>query len=199
VDSSGNIYVADFANHRICKWDSSGNAIGWIGGGYSSWQTGSAISSGSGYRSFKNPINVFVDSSKKIYVSDYENQRVCKWNDVSGDAIGWIGGGSDGWKTGSAPTAYATDYRSMYQPRGLHVDGSGYIYVATSTRVYKWDSSGNAVGWIGGGTNGWKKTDAPNIWASDYKSFYSVWSVVVDSSGYIYSADGISGRITKWK
>ena len=198
IDSAGYIYVGDSSNYRICKWDSSGNAVGWIGGGSNGWKTGTAPSNyGTDYQSFKAPKAVFVDQAGCIYVTDQDNNRICKW-DASGNAIGWIGGGSNGWKTGNAPSS-GTDYRSFSLPVGVYVDSAGYIYVADdyNHRISKWDASGNAIGWIGGGSNGWKTGTAPS-YGRDYQSFtYTRW-VYLDSYGNIYVADQGNNRICKW-
>ena len=56
-----------------------------------------------------------------------------------GNAIGWIGGGSKGWKTGNGPLV-GLDYQSFSFPAGVFVDIAGYIYVAESYnhRISKW-------------------------------------------------------------
>jgi sugar lactone lactonase YvrE len=199
VDGSGNIFVAEIANNRIGKWDSAGNALGWIGGGANGWQTIAARAGASDYQSFNMPRGVWVDSSGNIYVADSWNDRICKW-DTNGNALGWIGGGSDGWQVGSAPLVFGYDYKSFWDPGSVCVDGSGNIYVAdtSNNRICKWDSSGNAVGWIGGGSDGWKMGSAPFSGAPDYRSFDGPMGVYVDAGGYIYVADKQNHRISKW-
>jgi sugar lactone lactonase YvrE len=197
VDSSGNIYVADDWNNRICKWNSSGIAQGWIGGGYSGWQTGSGTTTGNGEAYFNHPEGVCVDGSGNIYIEDYWNNRICKWNS-SGIAQGWIGGGYSGWQTNSGTTngsgeAYFTG------PIGVCVDGSGNIYVADlfNNRICKWNSSGIAQGWIGGGYSGWQ-TNSGTTNGSGEAYFYYPEGVCVDGSGNIYVADLFNNRICKW-
>jgi len=199
IDITGNIYVTDFLNHRISKWDKNGNAIGWIGGGSDGWKTGAITASGSDYRSFNKPISVYVDSAGNIYVTDLVNHRISRWN-TNGNAIGWIGGAGNGWKTGDAPASGTNDYQSFSWPISVYADSAGNIYVADSGnhRISKWNTNGNAIGWIGGAGNGWKTGDAPVFASSDYQSFKGPSGVHADSAGNIYVADSGNHRISKW-
>ena len=196
IDVSGNIYIVENGNNRISKWDKDGNAIGWIGGGSIGWKTLNAPTEGTDYQSFYYPNGIFVDSFGNIFVADTLNNRISKW-DKDGNTIGWIGGGSNGWKTSGAPAA-DSDYQSFNMPTGIFLDSSGNIYVVDSGnfRISKWDKDGNAVGWIGGGCNGWKTSDALNTQGKDYKNFYSPFYLCLDSSGNIFITD--NNRISKW-
>ncbi|MCK4669563.1 MAG: hypothetical protein KAT43_00040 [Nanoarchaeota archaeon] len=199
VDSSnGDIYVADFFNHRVSKWNAAGNAIGWIGGGSNGWKTSIGASAGSDFRSFDNPHKIYLDSSKNIYVAEQNNNRISKWS-AAGNAIGWIGGGSNGWKT-SIGTMSGSDYQSFDDPRSVFIDNSGNIYIADNfnERVSKWNAAGNAIGWIGGGSNGWKTGIAPSS-GSDYQSFNSPRGIFVNTTGTTYVSDAFNWRISKWK
>jgi hypothetical protein len=197
LDSSRNIYIADRGNCRISKWDSSGNAIGWIGGGSDGWKTAFGASSGNGYQSFGCIEGICVDKAGNIYISDSLNSRISKW-DADGNAMGWIGGGSNDWKKLSG-TASGSDFQSFNYPSGIFVDSDGYIYVGdrNNSRICKWDANGNAIGWIGGGSNGWK-TSSGTSYGSDYQSFYSPINIYIDSTGNIYVADYSNNRISKW-
>ena len=201
IDGSGDIFVADSFNHRVSKWDTGGNAVGWIGHyGFEDpgWQTGPGTWWNSDYESFDNPSDVFVDTSGNIYIADTDNHRVSKW-DSDGNAVGWIGGGSDGWQTTDASLYGAADFRSFLGPQGVHVDSLGNIYVADTgnDRICKWDSGGNAIGWIGGGSNGWNADSFPSG-GTDYQSFELPTGVFVNGDGYIYVADKVNNRICKW-
>jgi hypothetical protein len=68
VDSSGNVYVADFNNDRIQKFTSTGAYL-------SKWGT-----PGSGDGQFITPIGVAVDVDDNVYVADFGNNRVQKFN-----------------------------------------------------------------------------------------------------------------------
>jgi len=82
VDSLGNVYVADYENNRIQKFDSNGNFI-------TKWG-----SYGSEDGQFCYPIDVAVDSSGNVYVADYGNNRIQKFDNNGAFITKWGSGGS---------------------------------------------------------------------------------------------------------
>ena len=142
---------------------------------------------------------IFVDPKGYIYVSDGGNHRVVKW-DFAGNAIGWIGHNRDGWQTGEAPNNSGKNYKSFYGPSGIYVDTDGTIYIADigNHRVCKWSADGIAIGWIGGGNNGWQTTSAPSL-GTDSKSFSHPVNIRSVSNGILYNVDNYNNRISKWQ
>jgi hypothetical protein len=121
VDSSGNLYVADFGNNRVEKFTSDGNYITqW--GFY-----------GSGNGQFNGPWSVAVDFSGGVYVADFGTNRIQKFDYSGGYLAQW---GSSGSGDGQ-----------FNEPYGLAVDSSGNLYVADSgnSRVEKFTSNGNYI------------------------------------------------------
>ncbi|MFC1800607.1 Ig-like domain-containing protein, partial [Nanoarchaeota archaeon] len=170
----------------VLTYSSSYSSLVW-GVGSFTWQTDY---SDAGFY----PVTITVDDGNGGIDSQNVNITI---NNIAA-ALGWIGGGADGWQTGSG-TSLGTDYQSLDSPSGVGVDASGNIYVADTlnNRVSKWDSFGNAVGWLGGATNGWQTGAAPAA-ADDYQSFDSPSDVFVDVSGNIYVADTLNNRVSKW-
>jgi PKD repeat protein len=104
VDSSGNVYVADYFIDRIQTFDSNGNFI-------TKWG-----SYGTGDGQFEYPGGVAVDSSGNVYVGDCWNHRIQKF-DSNGNFI---------TKWGS----YGTGDGQFDTPGGVAVDSFGNVYVA---------------------------------------------------------------------
>ena len=75
MDSSGNIYVADTANYRIQKFDSSGNYLSQFG------------TYGSGSGQLSDISSVAIDSNGNIYIADPPNHRVTELAPVLPDSV----------------------------------------------------------------------------------------------------------------
>jgi DNA-binding beta-propeller fold protein YncE len=161
VDSSNDVYVADYADSRIEKFDRNGNyLIQW--GSY-----------GTNNGQFNSPAGVAVDSSNNIYVADFGNRRVEKFDSSGTYLTQW---GSEG-----------TNQGQFGAPEGIAVDSSNDVYVVDlgNSRVEKFDSNGNYLTQFGsyGGGNG--QFDYP-------------WGIAVDSSNNVYVVDYNNNRIEKF-
>ena len=190
------LYVVDYLNNRISKWDLNGNAQGWIGGGSNGWKTTNGANNGNDYRSFDEPFSIDIIFDE-IYITEKRNHRINKW-DINGNAQGWIGGGSNGWKTTNGANN-GNDYQSFYEPFGISIDIielNIYISDRGNDRISKWDINGNAQGWIGGGSNGWKTTNGANN-GIDYQSFHKPAFLYVTPL-FLYIVDTDDRRISRW-
>ncbi|MGO0059996.1 Ig-like domain-containing protein [Brevibacillus fluminis] len=172
VDRSGNLYVADYGNHRIQKLTAAENI-------WSQW-CATTIVSGSLLGEFNVPSGVAVDSSGNMYVVDAINNRIQK---LSGSTNTWsewkkIGGGA------------GSDLGEFSMPFGVAVDSSGNVYVADygNNRIQKLTISTNT--W-----SEWKKVDGGE--GSGLGEFNQPSGVAVDSSGNVYVADSGNHRIQK--
>ena len=170
VDGSGNVYVADYSNHRIQKW-----APGVT--------SGTTVAGGNGYGSGANqlsfPLGVFVDGSGNVYVADLNNHRIQKW--APGATSGTTVAGGNGRNSGA---------NQLADPSGVFVDGSGNVYVADfgNHRIQKW-APGATEGITVAGGNG-RGAGANQL------SFPA--GVFVDGSGNVYVADQNNNRIQRW-
>jgi DNA-binding beta-propeller fold protein YncE len=100
------LYVSDYINHRIKKYDLEGTLLA-IWGSY-----------GSGAGEFDYPFGLAVDHEGNVYVADYANHRIQKFNSDGGYLTQW---GSEGSENGQ-----------FSYPYGVAVHPNGTIYVCDS-------------------------------------------------------------------
>jgi len=146
IDATGNLYIADPSNDRICKLDRRGNLTTLAGNGQPGFADGTGGPNGSS--SFNNPVAVAVDPDGNVYVADSTNSRIRRI-DTSGNVTTFAGNGKYGPQDGTAgPTGSA----EFFGPAGVAVDGIGNVYVADTLnqRICKIDSSGNVTTLAGG-------------------------------------------------
>ncbi|MCP5502449.1 MAG: hypothetical protein H7A25_21305 [Leptospiraceae bacterium] len=181
VDTSGNIYVADFNNNKIRKISSSGEVTTLAGSG----TAGSADGNGTA-ASFNTPQGVTVDASGNIYVADSGNYKIRKVTS-SGVVTTLAGSGSSGSADGNGTAA------SFNTPQGVTVDASGNIYVADSGnyKIRKVTSSGVVTTLAGSGSSG--SADGSGTAAS----FSFSQGITVDANGNVYVADSYNNKIRK--
>ena len=128
VDSSGNLYVAEYDGHRIRKITSEGLVTTFAGGG-----AGFTDATGTSAQ-FRNPRGLAVDSAGNVYVADLGNNSVRK----------------------ITPSGIVSTLASGFSgPTGVGVDSAGNVYVSESSnsRISK-ITSGGIVTTLAGGTAG---------------------------------------------
>jgi len=155
VDSSGNLYIADFGNSRVRKVSASGGAIATVAG------NGSAGYSGDGGAAAKAQLNgpqgVAVDAAGNLYIADTENNRVREVT-AAGQIATVAGNGlaSDSGDGGQATSAQSGN------PVGVAVDSVGNIFIVdASTRVRQVYPNGLIATIAGNGYRGYSGDGGP--------------------------------------
>ena len=132
VDSAGNVYVADYANHTIRKVTSA-SVVTTLAG--SAGLRGSTDGTGSAAR-FTYPTGVAVDSAGNVYVADNSNSTIRK---VTAAGVVTTLAGS----AGLAGAADGTGSAARFQfPDAVAVDIGGNIYVKDASFIRKVTSAG---------------------------------------------------------
>jgi streptogramin lyase len=172
VDSAGNVYVADTANHRIQKFDDQGNFLLKWG------------ASGSGAGQFNAPKGVAVDSADNVYVVDSGNHRIQKFGASGGFVTAW---GSSGSGSGQ-----------FNQPFGVAVDSLDSVYVTDTgnDRVQKFDRNGAFIaswGSTGDGAGQFRSPRAVGVLISNGDRVY-----VADTSNRIQVFEPTSDYVTQF-
>jgi len=122
VDSSGNVYVADFDNHRIRKITPAARIEDRKVSTFAGSTAGYKDATGNTAR-FNYPSDVAVDSEGNVYVADHVNHRIRKITPAG--MVSTIAG------TGAAAFANGAGNATQFNfPYGVAVDSSGNVYVA---------------------------------------------------------------------
>jgi sugar lactone lactonase YvrE len=120
VDGKGNVYVADYGNHRIRKITPAG-VVSTLAG---SEDYGYADGTGTEAQ-FHYPHGVAVDGKGNVYVGDKGNHRIRKITPRG--VVSTLAGSGDMWYADGAGTE-----AQFNQPYGVAVGRKGSVYVADS-------------------------------------------------------------------
>ena len=174
VDSSGNLYIADTANHVI-RMVTTGGTISTIAGNNTGGYTGDGAAAIDAELEF--PTGVAVDKGGNVYIADSGNNVI---REVSGGNINTIVGGVAG--------------QPLIDPETVLVDSSGNLYISEQSgyRISKY-SNGNLTVLAGNGNIGFSGDNGPGTDAS----LNEPSGMALDSQGYLYLCDTDNGRIRK--
>ena len=177
VDVSGNVYIADNANHTIRKITPAGVVTTLAG---LALNAGIADGTGSAARFF-NPAGVAVDAAGNVYVADANNAtvRAITPGAVVTTLAGLAGniGSTDG--TGNAA-------RFSQPMAGIALDGAGNLYVAdTNNHTIRKIAPGGVVTTLAGLAGTFGSADGTGSVAR----FHSPVGITVDSAGTVYVGD----------
>jgi subtilisin family serine protease/streptogramin lyase len=161
VDSEGSVWVADYGNNRIQKFNSKGEYLSQFG------------SSGSGNGQFKLPEAIDIDSEGNIWVVDSGNNRIQKFNS-KGEYLSQFG--SQGSGNGQLQSPYSLD-----------VDAEGSVWVVDSgnNRIQKFNSKGEYLSQFGS-------------YGSLPGQFKSPTGILIDAGGNVWVSDNLNNRIQKF-
>jgi sugar lactone lactonase YvrE len=190
VDGSGNLFIADSQNNRICKVDTNGilrTVAGNGGFGYSG-DGGAATNA-----SLANPSGLAVDGSGNLFFEDVQDNSVRKVS--ANGVITTVAGYGNVTNTFSGDGGAATNAGLAFAFGNLVLDNSGDLLLTDTinNRIRKVDSNGIISTVAGGnvrvllGDNG----------AATNASLAGPLGVATDGSGNLFLADTYHNRIRR--
>jgi uncharacterized protein (TIGR03437 family) len=189
VDSTGNVYFADAAVHRVRKFTTNG-LIQTVAG------TGVAGFSGDGGPAsaalLNQPYGLAFDASGNLYIADLGNARVRKVG-TDGTIQTVAGGGTlPATSTGQGGPATSTQ---LAQPRdvALGADGSLYISDFGANQVYRVTTDGTLSLMAGTGVAGFSGVATSALLAQ----LNAPAGLAVDPTGELYIADSGNNSVRK--
>ncbi|MSP92469.1 MAG: hypothetical protein EXR79_11830 [Myxococcales bacterium] len=178
ADASGNVWVADFANHRVRRIGPDG-IVTTVAGSTKGFADGKGAAA-----KFSAPAGITVDLAGNAFVSDRDNFRIRKVapdgqvTTLAGSILGHLDG------LGSA---------ALFKgPEGIAfgVDGSLIVADTSAHAIRRVTLAGSVTTLAGGNGSGYR-----DGLGAARAQFYSPRSVAVDKAGNIYVADSENARV----
>jgi sugar lactone lactonase YvrE len=186
LDSSGNVFIADYDNNRVRKVTPFGliTTVAGTGSPGFSGDEGPAIAA----KLFK-PYGLAVDSGGNLFIADSYNQRVRKVS-PAGVISTFAGNGRNAFAGDGGPATQAQFY-----PFGIGLNSAGNLYIAdwSNNRIRRVTPAGVITTVAGSATKGFFGDGGPATAAR----LSGPYDVTVDGSGNLYIADTGNNRIRK--
>ncbi len=206
VDSAGNLYIADQNNHRILQYNTpftSGTVADRVFGQSGNFTTGTCNQSGLNDNSLCTPTGLAVDSTKSLYVADFSNNRVLKYNTplTTNTTADKVYGQANSPVTNTCNLGGITA-NSLCNPAGIAIDSSDNVYIAdySNSRVLEFnklpatDTTADKVF----GQNDVFITNTCNPGVVTATTLCRPRFVAVNSLGHVFVADNDNTRVLKY-
>lgn len=185
VDASGNVYVADSANHVVRRITPAGTITTVAGTGVAGYTPGNKMATAARLDS---PSDVAIDASGALYIADRNNERIRKVT-----ATGRLATVAGNGNTGSGGDGAAATRAELNSPVGIAISPSGVLYIAEygNHKIRRVDTSDDISTLAGTGTAGYSGDGGP---ASSARLRLPA-DIAVGTAGQVYIADGGNHRI----
>lgn len=217
--TTGKLFIVDRYNNRVLRWNSISKMENGSPAEAVLGQTDfNASSSGLSALKFNDPLRAFVDSSGSLWVSDYLNNRVLRFDSASFKPTGSSADGVLGQPDFTTNTS-GTSANKMKGPVGVFADSKGRLWITDrlNHRVLRFDNASlktngaNADGVLGqpdfttgsSGLSAFKMNRPMGVYVDD---FDNLWVCEDDNNRAIRfnsvtfkvngaAADGVLGQI----
>lgn len=187
VDRKGNVYIADFGNHRVRRVDDSGVITTIAGNGTRGFSGDGGPATAA---QLSDPGAVAVDQAGNLYLADLGSGRI-RMVDSGGTITTVAGTGASGFSGDGGQATLA----QLATPRGLAIDKVGNLYFADlrNHRIRRIDAAGVVTTVAGTGTIGDYGDGGPALEAA----LSDPTGLAADSLGNLYVADAGSHRVRR--
>ncbi len=188
VDAAGNIFIADYGNHRIRKVSAAGIMSTYAGTGIAGFSGDGGPASAA---KIWQPTSVCFDLAGNLYITDQLNNRIRKVTPAG--IISTVAGSSTvvGYTGDGGPATNA----KMYYPAEVTVDPAGCLYIADSYNdvIRKINASGIITTIAGTGVAGYSGDGGPAVLAK----LNECTGVALNNAGDLYIGDFFNSRVRR--
>ncbi|CAF4431636.1 unnamed protein product [Rotaria sp. Silwood2] len=175
VDSNENLFVSDSNNNRVVRYpsNSSSGMPGLVVAGNGT--EGSSASQLSG------PYGVYVNAAGTLYVADFSNHRIQRWNKGASYGVTVAGTGVIG-----------NSLSQLLYPMGIVVDSNEYMYIADTgnNRILRWPPNS---------TSGECIVACTGLSGTALDKLTMPFALAFDSYGSLFVSDQINSRVQKFQ
>jgi hypothetical protein len=193
MDTSGNFFIADTANHRIRRVDVATGIIITVAGDGATNPTGGGTYTGDGgpatLAGLNYPYAVWFDEPGNMYIPDSGNSVIRKV-DTTGTITTFAGNGTRGYLGDGG----AANLAELNSPSGVASDVAGNLYIADTQNavIRKVSSQTGDISTVAGNGVGAYNGDGA---AATSEGLYAPIGLYVDGGGSLYIADYFNMRV----
>ncbi|MCK9282067.1 MAG: GDSL-type esterase/lipase family protein [Melioribacteraceae bacterium] len=197
---TGKVFVVDRSNHRILRY-SSGTAV--FNGSAAEAVFGQADFStkvtGTSANQFNNPIGIYIDKNGSMWVGDFTNNRVLRFDMASYIVSGASANGVLGQPDFVSKNA-GKDANQISGPCGIYVDDNGTLWVSefNNHRVTRWDNAANKANGANADAVLGQPDFATNSSGLSASKMANPNSAYVDKDGNLWVSDYGNNRFLKF-
>jgi sugar lactone lactonase YvrE len=199
VDTTGNLFIADYYNNRIRKVGTNGIISTLAGNGTNGYAGDGGVATNA---ELSDPEGAAVDASGKLFIADVRNNRIREVGTngiittVAGNGYGSPSSGGYSGDGGAAANA------ELFCPSGVAVDVTGNLFIAdeVNSRIRKVETNGIITTVAGNGyvnpNTGYGGYSGDGGAATNAELNFP-FRVAVDATGNLFIADYYNNRIRK--
>jgi len=190
LDGAGNLYIADFGNHRIRKVNAATGIITTVAGNGTQGYSGDGGPATSAM--LADPTHLVLDSAGNLIIADPGNNRVRKVTIATGIITTVAGNGTGAYSGDGGPATSA----ALHNPEYLTFDSADNLYIGDylNNRVRKVNAATGIITTVAGNGTGAYSGDggAATSAALQYPS-----GIAFDNTGNLYASDLGNNRVRK--